>query len=273
MGAEEYMRSIDGVKFERENEYAVCYILDFSDELKELIRDQLSFICYGAANASSTKKLYNYNNTLKEFIKRYDEKKDNTKKGMIGELIVHILINEFFIEYETISPFFNIEERSIKKGFDVVLTNKTNHMMWITEIKSGELHKGKDTNETTVDLLNTAKSDLYNRLNGENQSLWLNAINGAKIALDNKNDLKDAVIEILEEYGDESVDNKIDSKNMNVFLSSVVFSNLNNTIDKSKVKKKYDSIINEKKFRGTFVLSVQKETYNKIYNFLKSEVK
>lgn len=267
------MRSIEGIKFEKEDEYAICHILNFSDELKKLIRNQLSFICYGAANASSTRKIYNYNNTLKEFIKRYDQKADKTQKGMIGELIVHILINEFFIEYETISPFFNIEERSIKKGFDVVLTNKTNHMMWITEVKSGELHKGKDANETTVDLLNTAKVDLHDRLNGENQSLWLNAINGAKIALENKNDFKDVVIEILEGYGDDSVDNKIDSRNMNVFLSSVVFSDLSNTIDRSRVKKKYDSIINEKKFNGTVILSVQKETYNKIYNFLKSEVK
>lgn len=267
------MRTIDGVRFKRDNDYAVCHILEFSDELKKLIREQLSFICYGAANASSRRKIYNYNNTLKEFIKRYDEKKNNTQKGMIGELIVHVLINEFFPEYETVSPFFNIEERSIKKGFDVVLTNKKNHMMWITEIKSGELHKGKDANGTNVDLLNTAKSDLYGRLNGENQSLWLNAINGAKIALDSKKDLKDVVIEILEEYGDDSVDNKIDSRNMNVFLSSVVFSNLSNSIAESRVKNKYDSIIKEKKFSGTFLLSVQKETYNKIYYFLKSEVK
>ncbi|VYU41662.1 DUF1837 domain-containing protein [Clostridium paraputrificum] len=267
------MRTIDGVMFKKDKDYAICHILEFSDELKRLIREQLSFICYGASNASSTRKIYNYNNTLKEFIKRYDEKQNNTKKGMIGELIVHVLINEFFPEYETVSPFFNIEERSIKKGFDVVLTNKINHMMWITEIKSGEIHKDKDVNETNVDLLNTAKSDLYGRLNGENQSLWLNAINGAKIALDSKNDLKDAVIEILEEYGDDSSDNKIDSRNMNVFLSSVVFSTFSNTITESRVKRKYNSIIKEKKFSGTFVLSVQKGTYDRIYSFLKSEVK
>ncbi|WP_252248165.1 DUF1837 domain-containing protein [Clostridium sp. ZBS20] len=267
------MRIIDGIRFKKDKDYAICHIVEFSDELKRLIREQLSFICYGASNAASTRKIYNYNNTLKEFIKRYDEKWDNTQKGMIGELIIHVLINEFFPEYETVSPFFNIEERSIKKGFDVVLTNKTNNMMWITEIKSGELHKDKDANETNIDLLNTAKLDLYGRLNGENQSLWLNAINGAKIALDSKKDFKDAVIDILEEYGDCSTDNKIDSRNMNVFLSSVVFSDLRNSITESRVKNKYESIIKEKKFSGTVVLSVQKETYNKIYNFLKSEVK
>lgn len=267
------MRIINGVMFKKDKDYAICHIVEFSDELKKLIREQLAFICHGASNASSTRKIYNYNNTLKEFIKRYDKKLDSTQKGMIGELIVHVLINEFFPEYETVSPFFNIEERSIKKGFDVVLTSKTNHMMWITEVKSGELHKDKDVNETNIDLLNTAKADLYGRLNGENQSLWLNAINGAKIALDSKKDLKDAVIEILEEYGDDSFDNKINSRNMNVFLSSVVFSNLSNRITEDRVKNKYDSISKEKKFSGTFVLSVQKETYNKIYSFLKSEVK
>ena len=55
------MRSIEGVRFKKDKDYAVCHILEFSDELKKLIREQLSFICYGATNALSTRKIYNYN--------------------------------------------------------------------------------------------------------------------------------------------------------------------------------------------------------------------
>lgn len=265
------MKTIDGISFIKKDGYAVCHITNFSMALKKLIREQLSFICYGAANATSTKKMYNYNNTLKEFINRYNEKTEKIQKGMIGELLIHVLLNEFFAEFETISPFFNLEERSIKKGFDVVMTYKEDHSMWITEVKSGELHKGKTANGTTEDLLNTAKRDLYDRLNGENYSLWLNAINGAKIAFDKHNDLKDAVIDILEQYGEDSAEGKIKSTNMNVFLASALFAPLDDIIDKNTVKQKYSAITKENKFKCIFALSIQKETYIKIYEFLQKE--
>lgn len=265
------MKKVDGVSFIKKEGYAVCHITNFSIALKELIREQLSFICYGAANATSRKNMYNYSNTLKEFINRYNKKRDETKKGMIGELLIHVIFNEFYTDFETISPFFNLEERSIKKGFDIVMTYKEDHSVWITEVKSGELHKRKTANETTEDLLNTAKTDLFNRLNGENYSLWLNAINGAKIAFDKHNDLKDAVIDILEQYGDDSAEGKIESKNMNVFLASILFAPMNDHMKSNNVKQKYNAIKKENKFKGLFVISVQKETYNKIYEFLQKE--
>lgn len=265
------MKRIDGVSFVKKEGYAVCHITNFSNALKKLIREQLSFVCYGAANATSSKRMYNYSNTLKEFIKRYDEKSKETQKGMIGELLIHILLNEFFAEFETISPFFNLEERSIKKGFDVVLTHRLNNSMWITEVKSGELHKNKNANGTSVDLLNTAKKDLYDRLNGENYSLWLNAINGAKIAYDSHSDLKNAVIDILENYGDDAIEGKIESKNMNVFLTSALFAPMNDIVEENTIKKKYNAINEENKFKCLFALSIQKGTYNKIYDFLQKE--
>lgn len=87
-----------------------------------------------------------------------------------------------------------MEERSIKKGYDVVLTEVNNPNLWITEVKSGKLHSNKSSNQTMNDLLGTAKRDLKERLNEENISLWLEAINGAKVSFDSNNTMKSAVL-------------------------------------------------------------------------------
>lgn len=266
------MKSINGISLEKRLGYAVCYINDLTDEIKQLLRQQLSFICYGRSCSESGKELYNYTNTLHEFLERYITKTTKTQKGMIGELLSHLIINEFFSEYYVVSPFFNKEERSIKKGFDVVLSSKSDYSIWITEVKSGELHKYKNADDTTNDLLDTAKRDLIDRLNKENRSLWLNAINDAKIAYERHNDLKDSILEILEAYGAKSgTPNSYVSNQMNVFLVSALFASLSDLINASTIKTTTSQIKAKNLFKGLFIMAIQKGTYERVYEFLKQE--
>lgn len=65
-----------------------------------------------------------------------------------------------------------------------MLISKEEHDLFIIEVKSGEKHKGKSSDETINDLIGTAKNDLLGRLNDENLSLWHNAINGAQCVLE-----------------------------------------------------------------------------------------
>ena len=44
------------------------------------------------------------------------KKPPKTQKGLIGELLTHIIISEFFPEYDVISPYFNLEGEALKKG-------------------------------------------------------------------------------------------------------------------------------------------------------------
>lgn len=252
--------------------YALFHIDDLTAELKDVLREQLSFICHGISNASSKKDLYSYKRTLTEFLLRYESKTENIKIGMIGELLAHVLISEYFGDkYHIASPYFNLEERSIKKGFDVVLASKFDYSIFITEVKAGELHKNKDASSTTVDLLNTAKLDLRKRLNKENHSLWLNAINGAKIAFDNNNNIKNAIVDILEKYDGISPSDSDAGSEINVCLISALFAPLTDRIVFSKVGDKYKAINDESLFKSIFVLSLQKGTYQKIHEFLKKE--
>ncbi|MCM3000508.1 DUF1837 domain-containing protein [Paenibacillus cellulositrophicus] len=268
---QEEISIIKGVRFHNFSEYAVCHIEDFSDDLKDRLRNQLSYICFGASKAESSRKAYSYKRTLIEFLNRYDSKTSDTQMGMIGELLTHILISSYFPELSAVSPYFNMEEKSIKKGFDVILYSRGNQELWITEVKSGELHKGKSANETLLDLLGTAKRDLQKRLNENELTLWENAINGAYVALENKKDVKDAVLEILYEVEDSVAEERADSKNKNVILVASLFSHLSDKIQANEVKKYYNRMTRKKSFGNVIVLSFQKNTYQKVVDFLKLE--
>ena len=265
------VRDIDGIVLARTKEYAICHIEYFSNELKNVIREHLAAICHGSAKTSTGRIMYSYKATIKEFLNRYEKKPPKTQKGLIGELLTHIIISEFFPEYDVISPYFNLEERSIKKGFDIVLISKEEHDLFIIEVKSGEKHKGKSSDETINDLIGTAKNDLLGRLNDENLSLWHNAINGAQCVLEKNDDYKKAIIDVLEDMGDKSAIGLTDSKDINVFLTGVLFANFSDRISGENIKTKIGGIINKGEFKSIFGLSMQKETYRKVYQFLKDE--
>lgn len=264
-------RHITGVEHISCEGYSLFYITDPSDELKAVIRNCLASVCHGAAKASTGRPMYCYKTTLSEFIRRYREKNPSTQKGMIGELLLHILMSEFLDEYQINSPFFNLEERSIKKGFDVVLNKKGTLDIWLAEVKSGEPTAGKNSSQTAVSLINKAKNDLDERLNGESLSLWMNAVNGAQHAIDNARDDKDAIIAILENHGDSASVDAIKSTDINAILVGTVFANLADPIDSDAIQEKRSHIMKEKKFKDILLVAIQKETYDAVYAFLESE--
>ena len=261
-----------GITFVKNDYYSIIIIESFSDDIKKAIRYRLSSICYGAADAATGHSLYSYRNTLKEFIKRYENKTDKQKKGMIGELLLHIIMTELLNNQFTVnSPFFNTEERNVKKGFDVVLNKVGTHEIWLAEVKSGETHSNASIK--AVDLINTAQNDLITRLNGDSVSLWLNAINGAKIAIEETRDDRSAIISLLQQCGNSATDNSVNSKDFNVILVGNVFSSLDNRITQDAISSKYKSVINQKCFNSVYLIAIQKETYQKIYQYIESESK
>lgn len=184
------MNLISGVLKEDYSDYVLYFVESLSDELKQEIRSRLSAVCHGVDQAQSAAKIYSYKETAKEFVKRYKSDKnasEKRKKGMIGELLVHIIL-EIEGRFTTASPFFNMEERSFKKGYDVALFEEKTNELWIAEVKSGEIQKNqKDASAAATGLINTAKNDLKVRLNDYNTSLWLNALNAAKVTMSDSN--------------------------------------------------------------------------------------
>lgn len=269
------MHLIDGIKKEEQDGYTVYYIEKISDEFKQEIRTRLSAICHGVDQAQSKSKLYSYKSTIKEFIIRYKDStrsSEERKKGMIGELIVHMIL-EIEGKYITASPFFNMEERSFKKGYDVALFEPILEELWITEVKSGSKQKAqKNASSAIQGLINTAKNDLMDRLSNPKTSLWLNALNAAKVSMSNNNSQKDVVIKLLEQCGEDALDDNIQSDQFNVILSSALFYTLSDPFEKEVVQKKYNKIIKENIFKKIIIMAIQKNTFEAVYDFLESEL-
>jgi len=128
---------MDGVIFKQAGQYAMCCIENLSDELKTAIRDNLTRICHGADLASRSMVIFKYEATLKSFWDRYSTKDLNTRTGMLGELLAHVIILKKIDSFDVVSPFFNMEEKHIRKGFDLVLYEPASNEVWITEVKAG----------------------------------------------------------------------------------------------------------------------------------------
>lgn len=265
------MTKIQGVSVHKTEGYSVFWVSELTEDLKDAIRSRLSAVCHGAANAESGSEMYCYKSTLKEFLKRYSSKSERQKKGILGELLLHILLSTFHEEYDVNSPFFNLEERSVKKGFDIVLNKKGTSDIWIAESKAGELHARKNSTQTIIELINTAQDDLYERLNGDSFSLWQNAIHGARVAISDKRDDRAAIVEILQNHGVSANNEDMSSDTMNVILAGTVFSDISVPVDSERIKDRHLQIKSSTKFKDVYLIAIQKSTYTKIYDFLVGE--
>jgi hypothetical protein len=261
---------MEGISLVQDDEVFIMHVTNFSDELKESLRNKLIGICHGSDKSNSSRLMYSYSQTLNEFLARYDKKPLKTKIGMIGELLSHIIIIELLDDFEPVSAYFNLEERSIKKGFDVLLYSR-NGDVWITEVKSGGLHKDKNSTQTTIDLLGTGFRDLNSRLNENNMNHWMNALHSANVSISSNKDYKKVVIEILEDEGDLTALKQSTSKDNNIVLVSALFSEAKDNINKLKIKEFSERLCRKNIFKSSSVICLKKSAYTEIEKFLREE--
>jgi len=262
-----------GVKIENSKECTICLIEDFSDEFKQEIRNTLARIFYGIIEAEAIPHYHTYRNTVSEFLKRYETKDDNTKKGMIGELLAHILLNNYHVNLKTISVLKNKEERSIKKGFDIIYVHKDNNSLWYSEVKSGECSPlGKnntiDPKRSTTGLLKRAKDSIIEMFESKRDNLWDSALNDAILTMETGN-LKNAR-ELLVNNSPRLNGNT--SIKRNVILVTVLYHNIGDKIILKRLDKFQKKLGKESPFQESMLFSIQKSTLTKVESFLKSEI-
>jgi hypothetical protein len=254
--------------FQKEN-HTVTFIHCISKEFEDLLKEQLPIICHGQFKSDMNINRYSYLNTIKEFWERYKTKSDDIKVGMVGELLVHVLINAYHRDFKTMSPFFNMEERSIRKGFDLVLFK--NNSIWLAEIKSGRLHKNKNADETKNDLLNLAKRDLQKRVEEGAFSIWENAINAATITMGQNKKISETMIQNLYKLCDEISMGLSQSNRSNALLASTIFEISGSKISEQKTKEFLEQIESEKIFNNVFVMAMQQKTLDSFESFFQKE--
>ena len=264
------------IVFEKNRDMSACscLVLLFNDELKGLIRKNLASICHGVSKAKSdAKRNYSYKNTVKEFLRRYDTKSPTTKIGMIGELLSHVLLLNFKKNIISAGPFFNMEESSIKKGFDILLIEKGNNTYWIAEVKSGE--KGVKTSANKIqDLINLAHRDLKARLAAKKPHLWHNAINGALVALKSGKSEQTRLLNYLEEClaKSQGIGGK-KAPRTDVILIPVLFENISNKISHADIVSTQSRLACQNTFSNCHLFAIQKSTLKAVESFLRNEAK
>lgn len=264
---------MEGVKFTFDEKQGVYFFLinELSDALKVHIRTNLVSICEGEYHSEKFSAFHTYEITLKTFLERFQPKADTTKIGMVGELLCHLLLPIKMSNYLRASPYFNMEENSIKKGHDLIFFDKNSSELWITEVKSGEKGAVENTTIKTTDLLGTAGRDLISKLNGSGTNLWRNALKGMDSVI-RDGISKDVIVKELSEYQKRTVGDVQKSEEYNVILTSNVFHDTDESIVFDEVLAWTDSYSNRDRFKNIIFLSIQKGTYQKIVDFLESEL-
>jgi len=262
---------LEGVQFEKSETGSLCFTIeDISDALKDVIRARLSEICHGAAKASRTSVLYSFKRTLTAFFEKYDTKSANTQKGMIGELLTHVLFLHYEDEFRAASPFFNMEEDSIKKGFDLVLQNNATSEIWFVEVKAGEC--GLETSINKLGgLLSLAKNGLKTALNSERNTLWQNAVNGANLVIQDSG-LKSQIETLLESYNEKAIAGEPASTDYNAVLVAVCFSGGQAFATGAEFEGRHSTQKDMNEFRDLMSIALQKDTIQSVVDFLRSEV-
>lgn len=259
--------AIDGVRRIKKNAYSIFYIDNFSDEFKHLIREQLQGIFHGFSEADSLPEYYSYKFTLESFIERYRSKSHDIKKGMIAELLSHMILYKEFDGLNSLSILKNKEERSIKKGFDIIYYNTNHNNLWYSEVKSGHRAEKQTSSECNSSLLDRAKKGIASMIGENRNSLWDSALIDVTLMIKES----EGRLDFKRLLANDSPSINLDQKK-NVILISSLYHNLTEEIEENSVSEFLMDTITEDIFNQIIVISIQKKAFETVALFLNDEI-
>jgi hypothetical protein len=231
-------------------------IEDYTLELLDYINEHFVTICEGDSGSEIE--------TVKQRARMFFENKsENTKMGAIAEFFIHLYLKKQGFKQEC--TFFNLEEGSIKKGFDGYYTK--GEVEWIMESKSG---KKDSQNSSHWNKLKTAYDDLTDKFNGEvTNNPWQNAYNHASlIDVGTKSSIRKN-IKLLSDNFTKKVYPSI--KDFNIIPSSTIFINgqwEEYNINELKTKISENSSVLD--FKQMIIICVTKKSIDLFLDFIKA---
>lgn len=184
--------------------------------------------------------------------------------GAVAEFLIHIFLNDIGLEQEC--TFKNLEERSIKKGFDGYYSddNKT----WIMESKSG---MSTSVGGNHKDKLSEAYRQLRHKIttcNENDNNPWENAFNHAKIV-----DARDSILQQLKKLSNQFENRQInnDINNFNLIPCSTIFYFENWEEDRDNIISKAREFVFGKSYSNMIVICINKWSMNLLINYLEEQ--
>jgi hypothetical protein len=182
-------------------------------------------------------------------------KSDDIIKGSIAEFLVHLYLKSCGFTQECL--FKNLEEGSIKKGFDGFYSYSNEE--WIMESKSGSI---KTLNISHKNKIKEAYDDLKNKIDGKTtNNPWSNAYNHAVLAGTTRDILKN-----IKNLSINYVKRKYpDIKDLNIIPSSTIFHE--GKWDPNLVKSEHQIISDQNKkfdYKKINVICINKKSIDEI---------
>lgn len=264
------MREIAGITVSKEDKCCLICVENFSEEIKEMLKNRLVAICHGDNRAANEPQLYPYGIVTKQLWEKIQNKEEKDRMGIVAELLAHLLIKEVHNSFQTLSAFFNLEDNGFKKAFDVNFYCNEEKKAWFTEVKSGLKGTDNSKDEKIKSLFSLAKSDLKKRIEKPSSNSWQNAINHLDLSAIQSNP-KSALKEILSKGFHTSFIGQNQANTYNAILVGVLFHEVSEKIDFNVLKKVHDDINKQNTFNETIVFAFQKSTFVKVINFLQQE--
>ena len=211
------------IREEYEDEKLSIYVIDIkelNENLKNTINQFIVSICEGPQE--TLLELEDVKEEIRRFLTEKKPKNNetgretNTYIGAIAEFFIHLFLNYIGLKQECL--FLNLEEKSIKKGFDGYYS--LNGETWIMESKSGYINS---QNATHKEKLNISYKQLKDKITTNDPSVnnpWKNAFYHAQIAQSNKNILKE-----LQVFSQQFIRKEIknDINNFNLIPCSTIY--------------------------------------------------
>jgi len=199
----------------------IIELQEITDEIKNFIDSKIVNVTNGTRKID----LKIVKIDLKKFL--ISKKGSTTEMGAIAEFFIHLYL--FTQGYKQECLFTNLEEGSIKKGFDGYYSN--DEVEWIMESKSG-LNSTKGISHKSK--IKEAYDDLDNKLKGNvTNNPWENAYHHA-----NQKDVNTSqnIVARIEDFSNNfKLGNFKDIKDFNIIPSATIFLDgtwINNDIDK-----------------------------------------
>lgn len=189
------------------------------------------------------------------------KKGTNTEMGAIAEFFTHLYLNEIGFKQECL--FLNLEEESIKKGFDgyYSLLNEE----WIYESKSGSINtKGNCHNGKVKE----SYEDLKKKISGEvKNNPWQNAYSHAShIDVGSAEEIRKNLKKLSHEFSKEEYH---DIKNFNIIPGSTIFLEGNwECIESADLEIEIKTLITKFKFNKISVICVNKKSLELFWDYL-----
>jgi hypothetical protein len=187
---------------------SIIDIPEIDPQLKLLLDEKLISICEGCSPSELT--------LVKSRVLRFMAPKDaNTKMGATAELFMHLYLSTLGFKQECL--FLNLEENSIKKGFDGYYSKENEE--WIMESKSGAIETIGISHRSKI---KESYEDLKSKLaGGANNNPWRNAYNHASHAdVGTHPSIKSQIRKLADSYEAKSF---CDIKDFNIIPGSTIF--------------------------------------------------